>query len=572
MNTLLIFQTFLVILVLIFRWTTHEESALRTVLQLGIIAALKHRRVILFLQWRIQPIFLAIPAITFFGTAIILGVVSWVSGWPSYLTSDGNDLDAGKQLQPLLFPCRTSHTRLYPRVHSFSYSYLYAGVPVGWKGRTGTLLSAENTSSRTRFNSWFSVEAEDHLARGTHVDGLAGKLRDYLKSQNVSHRNCTHAYLITAPRFLGYSFNPVSYWYLYDDKNRLSAMILEVNNTFDERRPYLLVRDSASQDEHSAPGPIASFSQTWLKDFHVSPFNDRQGFYSLKAADPFAAKSTANIDNNITLSSADGKPKLVARVFSSSEPVHPNFLSSIDTLRFLCAWWWVGLTTDLRILREARKLWVKGLQVFYRPEVLVSTIGRRAAAEEEIIEQVFRTWLKRAVDSSPRRLVVQYEAALNIESTECFQSSSKSVNVDTVLRVRILSPAFYRALVYASSVVDAFDETYFKAADSAKLISVSDDAKLKDVLLHSPPFQLVPGRTCMPGLPLQLFQHYVMFSIGRRVSVPSPYITAALKIWLADRVSFGNLTMLNLCLKALWLCWLYFSLGVIEEISVALSR
>ena len=55
-------------------------------------------------------------------------------------------------------------------------------------------------------------------------------------------------YLVTAPRFLGYAFNPVSFWYLYSEKMNLKAMILEVNNTFDERRLYLLRQTSEGDD------------------------------------------------------------------------------------------------------------------------------------------------------------------------------------------------------------------------------------------------------------------------------------------------------------------------------------
>ena len=46
-------------------------------------------------------------------------------------------------LKPLLFPSRTSHMRLFPKNHSFSYSYLLVGIPVGWRGSTGSLISAD---------------------------------------------------------------------------------------------------------------------------------------------------------------------------------------------------------------------------------------------------------------------------------------------------------------------------------------------------------------------------------------------------------------------------------------------
>ncbi len=91
---------------------------------------------------------------------------------------------------PLIFPCRTAHTRMFPKKHSFSYSYLFTGIPIGWQGSVGSFLSAdlESLPTKTRKSwlakkSWFSVEAEDHLSRGIAVDGLKGKLEAYLKSQ-----------------------------------------------------------------------------------------------------------------------------------------------------------------------------------------------------------------------------------------------------------------------------------------------------------------------------------------------------------------------------------------------------
>lgn len=96
-------------------------------------------------------------------------------------------------LKPLIFPCRTSHTRMFPKIHSFSYSYLFVGIPVGWQGSLGRLISADleghstgietSKAYRQRQNSWFTVEAADYLNRGSQARGLKGKLDDYLKSQ-----------------------------------------------------------------------------------------------------------------------------------------------------------------------------------------------------------------------------------------------------------------------------------------------------------------------------------------------------------------------------------------------------
>ena len=98
-------------------------------------------------------------------------------------------------LKPLIFPCRTNHTRFFPKRHSFSYSYLFVGIPVGWCGSVGSFLSADirltKDSVKSPENAWFSVESSDYLARGESRTGLRGKLDAYLQSQVSESRSRT---------------------------------------------------------------------------------------------------------------------------------------------------------------------------------------------------------------------------------------------------------------------------------------------------------------------------------------------------------------------------------------------
>lgn len=105
-------------------------------------------------------------------------------GSKSRPTSNAND----EGPKPLLFPCRTSHTRFFPKTHSFSHSYLLAGIPVGWRGSVGGMLAADQgvSSGSVADNSGrslYSVNAADYLDRGYGHLGLDGKLKKYLESQ-----------------------------------------------------------------------------------------------------------------------------------------------------------------------------------------------------------------------------------------------------------------------------------------------------------------------------------------------------------------------------------------------------
>ena len=95
--------------------------------------------------------------------------------------------------QPYLIPCRTTHRRLFPQKHSFSYSYLTVGVPVGYKGSAnGMIAISEQPSSpfggmfpfaNLFSQSWYRIQASDHLQRGHDELDLRGKLDSYLRSE-----------------------------------------------------------------------------------------------------------------------------------------------------------------------------------------------------------------------------------------------------------------------------------------------------------------------------------------------------------------------------------------------------
>lgn len=86
----------------------------------------------------------------------------------------------------LLFPSKTTHSRFFPNKHSFVYSYLVVGIPVGWEGVSGGMVSLFSSEqpwfSRLR-RGWFHIDPADYLHRGDRHLGLRGKLDAYLRTQ-----------------------------------------------------------------------------------------------------------------------------------------------------------------------------------------------------------------------------------------------------------------------------------------------------------------------------------------------------------------------------------------------------
>lgn len=161
-----------------------------------------------------------------------------------------------------------------------------------------------------------------------------------------------HVFLVTSPRVLWYKFGPASFWYLYSEHQVLKALIVEVNNTFGERRIYFVKADTKTErplDSVSLQKAVP-FRSTWSKDFHVSPFSSRKGSYSLSAWDPYDTKDDdsrhrRNVDIVATLLSSKDEPKLVARLWSDGSPLDVTNVPVISAVGFLSLWGWVGLMT-----------------------------------------------------------------------------------------------------------------------------------------------------------------------------------------------------------------------------------
>ncbi|KAJ6787415.1 hypothetical protein PWT90_04815 [Aphanocladium album] len=379
-------------------------------------------------------------------------------------------------------PSRTTHSRFFPKKHSFAYSYLTVGIPVGLRSNVNGILSVDSAVPTASRGWWawllsplYEVDSAHYLARGVDNGGLREKLDRFLSSQSVEPGDYPHAFLVTAPKFLGYSFNPVSFWYLYSPDKVLSAMILEVNNTFDERRPYLVFRDfdqekQIQSSEPSSSKPVSKISASFEKDFHVSPFNSRKGSYSVLAKDPLGPGMTnfRGLDVTINLKSSKGHPKLVARLVNQHDAIEVARMSALRKILFVSQWFWIGFATFPRIVKEAGALFFRrSLHVWYRPEPLKQSLGRHATTSERHLEAVFREYLRHHVEQCPKDIRVRYVASgIGASATADAPAVTEDVFASKLatpsacdVEMRVLTPVFYaRFAHYAHDFEGIFNE------------------------------------------------------------------------------------------------------------------
>lgn len=159
----------------------------------------------------------------------------------------------------------TYHGRKGAVDNAFRYSVDYVLLDPETTAKTPFLFSL-NAANVT---SW---RASDHGGAPGNGKGAAW-LRSCFETMRVPspHR----ILLLTQPRTWGHVFNPVSFWFCFDDQNRLYAVVAEVTNTFGTRHSYLC---------HNADFvPILPRDRIVAdKLMHVSPFQVIEGAYTFR--------------------------------------------------------------------------------------------------------------------------------------------------------------------------------------------------------------------------------------------------------------------------------------------------
>lgn len=106
----------------------------------------------------------------------------------------------------------------------------------------------------------------DYLSHGTL--GLAESVRACVE-ERLGLRPTGPTRMLTHLRFFGYVFNPVTFYYCYDEHDSLLAIVAEITNTpWKERHAYVL--DTRASRRGGPGGHVMRWR--FAKDFHVSPF------------------------------------------------------------------------------------------------------------------------------------------------------------------------------------------------------------------------------------------------------------------------------------------------------------
>jgi len=226
------------------------------------------------------------------------------------------------------------HKRFKPKIHFFKYKVFSLLLDLS---EIHLLDKNLKIFSYNKFNI-VSFYDKDHGARdGSSIQNW---VIDNLKKNNIDTNNI-QIKLLCYPRILGYVFNPLSIFYVYDKNLNLISILYEVKNTFGEQHTYVFKTDINNN----------LVQHTCKKKFHVSPFIEMDCVYFFRLLKPGNTISVI-IDQNdkegkILYASQDGvKSEINNSNLTKSYLKHP-----LMTFKIILA-----------IHFEAFKLWSKGIK------------------------------------------------------------------------------------------------------------------------------------------------------------------------------------------------------------------
>jgi DUF1365 family protein len=237
-----------------------------------------------------------------------------------------------------LFVGTLRHRRFTPVPHSFTYPLFMALLDID---RLPQLMRVSRVTGYNRWN-WAAFDDRDHLGDPTRT------LRERLAVDAARHGIDLpdgRIFLLTHLRYLGYCFNPVSFFYCFDAANRLRIVLAEVRNTFGGAHNYWLRPDPVSR----------GFRAAAAKSLYVSPFMPFDLDYTFAFSSP-ADRLVAHMETfDAGQLGFDATLSLERRPWDASEIRRALVRFPVMTAQVVAGIHW-----------QALKLWWKGVPVVRR--------------------------------------------------------------------------------------------------------------------------------------------------------------------------------------------------------------
>ncbi|KAJ7222358.1 hypothetical protein GGX14DRAFT_663383, partial [Mycena pura] len=436
------------------------------------------------------------------------------------------------------------HARLLPATsaHAFTYPTLFLLL---------SLNALENHSLDLgrgwifgyggRWARLVGLRADPYLT--PNGGSIRQRLEKALQVRGFAESKLEDAWMMTMPSLLGFEgINPLSVYFCYRLGGKLFLVVLEVHNTFGESHLYFL-EIGKNEDEAQPKG----FDHQWTfpRAFHVSPFNDRRGFYRVSIKKPTHApggfdspppQPTVRIhmytqtDDPIP---APGMLKLTALL----RPTSVTPLTSRSLLSVLSRFPFDLFLSFARILYHAWILhYLKHLDVFVRPEPIpvswspdyFGPLPPVAGGVRWIAAGPFERYSMRQVQAFLRRRVNETGIPVTLlpgdpSAPPCTISPSVSTRKGdaTMLTISYLSPRAFTLLLIAPSAHHAL------LLGAAERVFTVSSAPLFHLMFAAPPVPPNTPLSCRQRLRRRAAEDALPLAVPARHALDSNALVAS---------------------------------------------
>ena len=266
-------------------------------------------------------------------------------------------------MKSCIYTGQVRHRRFTPKSHEFRYRLFMMYVDLA---ELPFLFDKHWLwSSKKSALAWF--RREDHYGKpGVRLDESIRQL----VQKETGRRPRGPIRLLTHFRYFGYCFNPVSFYYCFDEADhKVETIVAEVNNTpWGERHCYVL-------PEQRNVGNTRHKRFLFGKDFHVSPFMDIDIDYDWRFSQP---GEQLNVHMENYQQGADRQKK----IFDATMVMQQRPLTAFNLAKTLTVFPMMTGKVIAGIYYQALKLWLKKFPFYTHPRYRLGELNNQPTVEK----------------------------------------------------------------------------------------------------------------------------------------------------------------------------------------------